>query len=152
MNVRPVSIRATFFVLAIGFGLSACAQSSTGTGSGGVASDNGAVYDAWRAARSHVEVTANGSVARMLGTRPGRSGNHEGFLLHLSGSAGRGLTVRVEDNVDLTGPIPLSEGQNVVVRGEYIFDQRGGVVHYTHRDPRGRHVSGYVLVDGKFYQ
>ena len=139
-------------VLTIALALSACAQSATSTGTTGVTSDNGAVYDAWRAGRSHIEVIANGSVARMLGTHRGRSGNHEGFLLHLSGSAGRGLTVRVEDNVDLTGPIPLSEGQDVVVRGEYIFDERGGIVHYTHRDPRGRHISGYVLVDGKFYQ
>ncbi|GAC1300460.1 MAG: hypothetical protein NVSMB19_07050 [Vulcanimicrobiaceae bacterium] len=114
--------------------------------------ENGAVYDAWRAGRSHVEVTAAGSVARLLGTRIGRSGAHEGFLLHLGGAAGRGLTVRVEDNVDLTGPIPLVEGAEVEVRGEYVFDPRGGVVHYTHRDPRGRHIAGYVLVDGKFYQ
>ncbi len=148
--VKPM--RAASGMLAIALGLSACAPSDNGGGSRGATSDNGAVYDAWRAARSHVEVTASGSVARMLGTRRGRSGNHEGFLLHLSGSAGRGLTVRVEDNVDFTGPIPLSEGQNVVVRGEYIFDERGGIVHYTHRDPRGEHMSGYVLVDGKFYQ
>ena len=150
MNDRPTRIRPIMLVLTVALALSACAQSATGTT--GITSDNGAVYDAWRAGRSHIEVVANGSVARMLGTRRGRSGNHEGFLLHLSGSAGRGLTVRVEDNVDLTGPIPLSEGQDVVVRGEYIFDQRGGIVHYTHRDPRGRHISGYVLVDGKFYQ
>ena len=152
MNDWSARIRVAFALLAIGIGFSACAPSATDTGSGSVASDNGAVYDAWRAARSHVEVTADGSVARILGTRLGRSGHHEGFLLHLSGSAGRGLTVRVEDNVDLTGPIPLSEGQNVVVRGEYIFNERGGILHYTHRDPRGRHISGYVLVDGKFYQ
>jgi hypothetical protein len=49
-------------------------------------------------------------------------------LLHLRGSAGRGLTVRVEDNVDLTGPTPLTEG------------------------PRGRHDGGYANVGGKVYQ
>jgi len=114
--------------------------------------DNSAVYDAWRAGRSHVEVTATGSVARMLGTRLGRSGTHEGFLLHLTGATGRGLTVRVEDNIDLTGPIPLSEGEFVEVRGEYVYDSRGGIVHYTHRDPHGRHIAGYVIAGGKLYQ
>jgi len=119
----------------------------------GAASDasNGAVYDAWRAGRSYVEVTASGSVARVLGTRSGPSGPHEGFLLHLRGSDGHGLTVRVEDNVDLTGQIPIREGDDVVVRGEYIYDRRGGIIHYTHRDPRGRHPGGYVKVGDRLY-
>ena len=124
------------------------------TGCANTASDdtrNGAVYDAWRAQRSHVEVTASGSVARVLGVHEGYFGRHEGFLLHLRGSAGRGLTVKVEDNIDLTGPIPLQAGDTVEVRGEYIYDPRGGILHYTHRDPRGRHPAGYILRNGTRY-
>ncbi|GAC1312850.1 MAG: hypothetical protein NVSMB21_23790 [Vulcanimicrobiaceae bacterium] len=130
-----------------GGALAGCARAGSLEGAG-----NAAIYDAWRTGRSHLEVTASGSVARLLGTRVGRSGAHEGFLLHLSGSAGRGLTVRVEDNVDLTGPIPLVEGEAVEVRGEYVFDARGGIVHYTHRDPRGLHPAGYVRAGDKLYQ
>lgn len=121
-------------MLGLALALAACATSS------GPAEANGAVYDAWANGRSHVEVTASGSVAQILGTRRGPSGVHEGFLLHLRGSAGRGLTVRVEDNVDLTGPIPLTEGDDVEVRGEYVYD------------PRGHHDGGYVRVGGKVYQ
>jgi hypothetical protein len=123
-------------------------------GCAGAQSDdpNGAVYSAWSEHRSHIEVTASGSVAHVLGTRAGPSGEHEGFLLHLRGAAGRGLTVRVEDNTDLTGPIPLQAGSDVEVRGEYIYDSRGGLIHYTHRDPRLRHPAGYVRVEGKVYQ
>jgi len=112
---------------------------------------NGAVYDAWRAQRSNVEVTAAGSVAGILGLRRGPSGLHEGFLLHLSGAAGHGLTVRVEDNVDITGEIPLAQGAQVEVRGEYVYDSRGGLIHYTHHDPRGRHPAGYVRVGDKTF-
>lgn len=112
---------------------------------------NGAVYDAWRSQQSRVEVTANGVVARDLGTRVGRSGAHEGFLLHLSGASGRGLTVRVEANVDFTGPLPVAAGEPVVVRGEYEFDSRGGVIHWTHHDPRGRHPDGYIEIQNKRY-
>ena len=122
-------------------------------GGGSDADDaNGAVYDAWRAGRSHLEVTAAGSVARVLGMRRGPSGVHEGFLVHLRGAAGRGLTVRVEDNVDLTGPIPLAAGDEVEVRGEYIYDALGGIIHETHLDPRGRRPAGFVKVGGKVYQ
>jgi hypothetical protein len=115
------------------------------------AAGNAAVYDAWRAERSHVEVTANGSVAKVLGLREGPSGLHEGFLLHLRGADGHGLTVRVEDNVDITGRIPLHAGDDVEVRGEYIYGPRGGLIHYTHHDPRARHPSGYVRVGGRLY-
>ncbi|GAC1443086.1 MAG: hypothetical protein NVS3B17_11300 [Vulcanimicrobiaceae bacterium] len=135
--------------LGVAFALAACAPHDSAA-NGRV--HNAAAYEAWRAGRSKVEVTVDGSVARLLGTRAGRHGAHEGFLLHLSGAEGRGLTVRVEDNIDLTGPIPLREGQFVEVRGEYVYDARGGIVHYTHRDPRANHVAGYVLVDGKYYQ
>lgn len=125
--------------------LGACAPASNDA-------SNGAVYDAWRAGRSHVEVTASGAVARILGEREGPSGKHLGFLLHLSGGAGRGLTVRVEDNLDLGGDVALQEGEAVTVRGEYIYDSRGGLIHYTHRDPRGRHEAGYVQAAGRIYQ
>lgn len=145
--MREVS-RRTRVTGALALALAAgCASPGTSA-----SADNAAIYDAWRSNRSHLEVTAEGSVARRLGTRVGRSGTHEGFLLHLTGAAGRGLTVRVEDNVDITGPIPLTEGAEVEVRGEYIFDRRGGIIHYTHRDPRGRHSAGYVRVNDKFYQ
>jgi hypothetical protein len=122
--------------------LGACGGNSSGN------DPNAAVYDAWRYHRAHLEVTADGSVARILGTRRGPSGVHEGFLLHLRGAGGHGLTVRVEDNVDITGPIPLTEGDDVEVRGEYIYDPRGGLIHYTHRDPGGRHAGGYVRAEG----
>ncbi len=112
---------------------------------------NAAVYQAWAQQRSHLEVTASGSVAKVLGTRRGPSGVHTGFLLHLRGAEGRGLTVRVEDNVDLTGPIPVQAGDDVEVRGEYIYDPRGGLIHYTHRDPRGNKPGGYVKLANRFY-
>jgi hypothetical protein len=144
MHVRAAAaIVAPFAAAALLLG--GCATSTTDTTS------NAAVYDAWRAHRSYVQVTATGSVARVLGTRVGPSGAHTGFLLHLRGSEGGGLTVRVETNVDITGPIAVQAGDDVAVRGEYIYDPRGGIIHYTHHDPRGRHPGGYVRVGGRVY-
>jgi len=136
---------ASILGLMTSLSLVACGGGATDAGS------NAVVYDAWRAGRSHIEVTASGSVARVLGQRQGPSGDHEGFLVHLRGADGHGLTVRVEDNVDITGPLTLKDGDDVVVRGEYIYDPRGGLIHYTHHDPRGRHVPGYVRVNGRLY-
>jgi hypothetical protein len=146
MTWSRTMVRSTRRLLLCAFvaALAACAPSGSDAG-------NGAVYQSWAQQRSNVEVTATGSVAKVLGTRRGPSGVHTGFLLHLRGAEGRGLTVRVEDNVDLTGPIPIRAGDDVEVRGESIYDPRGGLIHYTHRDPRGRRAGGYVRIGNRMY-
>jgi len=55
-------------------------------------------------------------------------------------------------NVDLAPRVPLAPGDSVEVRGEYDWNDRGGVLHWTHRDPGGRHEAGWVRHDGRLYQ
>lgn len=112
--------------------------------------DDSAVCAAYSASRSHVEVVADGTVTRVLGTRPGRVSPHEGFLLSLG--SGCKLVVRVEANTDFTGAIPITAGQHVSVKGEYEYYSLGGVIHWTHRDPRGRHEGGYIEAGGQTYE
>jgi hypothetical protein len=112
--------------------------------------DDRAVCDAYSAARSHIEVVADGTVTRVLGVAPGRVSPHEGFLLRLA--SGCGLIVRVEANTDFTGPVPLARDQYVAVKGEYEYYPLGGVIHWTHRDPRGRHEGGYIETNGRLYE
>lgn len=111
--------------------------------------DDAAVCMAYSASRSHVEVVADGTVTRLLGVQPGRVSPHEGFLLRLA--SGCSLIVRVEANTDFTGPISLERGQHVVVKGEYEYYSLGGVIHWTHRDPRGHHENGYIEAGGHVY-
>lgn len=132
--------------------LALAALAAGGCAHAGGADPNAAVYDAWRAGRSGVEVQASGAIARVLGERGGPSGPHEGFLLHLTGSGGHGLTVRVESNLDIMGRFPVGAGDFVTVKGEYEYDPRGGVIHWTHHDPSGRHPAGYVEVGGRRYE
>jgi hypothetical protein len=96
-----------------------------------------------------VEVTAQGTVTRDFGVRPGRESAHEGFLLRLSSDCN--LVVRVEANTDFTGAFAVRPGQPVEVRGEYEYYSRGGVIHWTHRDPRGRHPDGFIQTNGHQY-
>ncbi|HEY9180899.1 MAG TPA: DUF3465 domain-containing protein [Candidatus Baltobacteraceae bacterium] len=94
----------------------------------------------------HVEVyVPRARVVDVLGERSGRSGVHEGFVV----SAGAD-TYKVEDNVDITGPVPLQRGDAVSLLGQFECDD--GVIHWTHHDPRGRHPSGYIEVNGKLYE
>ncbi|HEV2261338.1 MAG TPA: DUF3465 domain-containing protein [Candidatus Rubrimentiphilum sp.] len=92
-----------------------------------------------------VEVTASGTVARLLGTTVTRSGTHEAFLLQTGG-----MNVRIENNTSITGPIPLTRGERVSLQGQYECND--GVIHWTHRDPRGRHMWGYIEAGGKIYR
>ncbi len=132
-------------ILSVTLGITGC-----GAASQNATVNNSAVYAAFASGTSGVEVSAAGRVTRTLGMRTGRSGIHEGFLMRADGKPA--LVVRVEDNVDLTGPIPLSEGERVVVHGQYEYYPRGGVIHWTHHDPAGRHPNGYIIVGGKTYQ
>jgi len=110
------------------------------------AGDVGAVLEAFKARRSGVEVEATGVVTRCLAAD--RSGSqHERFLLRVGD-----LSVLVAHNTDLAPSVPLSPGDTVQLRGEYEWNQLGGVIHWTHRDPAGRHAPGWVRVHGRLYQ
>jgi len=112
--------------------------------------DNARICAAYASAQSGVEVIGTGLVVAVLGTSNGPSGEHEGFVLKLTGDCD--LAVRVETNVDITGPVPLHAGETVVVKGQFEDDTSGGVIHWTHHDPSGRHITGYVEAAGKYYQ
>lgn len=93
----------------------------------------------------HVEVyIPDAVVVRVLGERDSRSGLHEGFVIRANGR-----TFRVEDNVDISGPIPLRRDDVVSLLGQFECDD--DVIHWTHRDPHGRHPAGYVKVNGRLY-
>jgi hypothetical protein len=111
--------------------------------------DDPGLCTAYADGRSHVEVVADGTVTRTLGIQPGRVSPHEGFLMRLGSACS--VIVRVEVNTDFTGSIPLQRGQQVLVKGEYEYYPLGGVIHWTHRDLRGRHAGGYISTGGRIY-
>jgi hypothetical protein len=112
--------------------------------------DNAHVCALYSSGSSGDEVLVRGNVVALLGSSTGSSGEHEGFLLKLHDQCD--LLLRVETNTSITGPVPLHEGERIIVKGQYEDDATGGVIHWTHHDPAGRHVAGYVLAGSKMYQ
>lgn len=108
--------------------------------------DGADVLEAFRTRRSGVEVQATGVVARRLADdRKGLP--HERFILRVGE-----LTVLVAHNTELAPHVPVAVGDTVEVRGEYEWTQLGGVIHWTHRDPDGRHAPGWIRLRGRVYE
>ena len=96
------------------------------------------ITTAYRARKSNVQVSGEGIVSRVL--PDDRQGiHHQKFILTLPS----GQTLLVAHNIDLAPRIPhLKKGDRISFIGEYEWNPRGGVLHWTHKDPHGRHASG----------
>lgn len=98
--------------------------------------------------RSHVWGVATGVVERLL-EDDHKGIPHQRFILSLS----TGSTVLVEYNLDLSPRIAdLALGDTVTVRGEYLWNDQGGMIHWVHHDPSGAPGGGWVQVHGRKYQ
>ena len=98
--------------------------------------------------RSGVRVRSEGVVTRVLADDNDGS-RHQRFLLRLES----GHSLLISHNIDLAPRVDgLHQGDSVAFAGEYEWNERGGVVHWTHRDPAGKHVAGWLRHDGKLYQ
>jgi len=106
------------------------------------------VERAYSAKRSDVQVQGSGVVIKSL--RDDNEGHrHQKFILRLAS----GNTILVAHNIDLAPKITsLKKGDTVMFYGEYEYDSRGGVVHWTHHDPQRRHTNGWLKHNGKTYQ
>ncbi|MDH3337277.1 MAG: DUF3465 domain-containing protein [Gammaproteobacteria bacterium] len=98
--------------------------------------------------RSGQQVRGSGKVTRILSDDNDGS-RHQRFILQLSS----GQTVLIAHNIDLAPRISsLSNGDLVSFYGEFESNPQGGVIHWTHHDPQGRHVAGWLEHDGRRYQ
>ncbi|MBI3606766.1 MAG: DUF3465 domain-containing protein [Nitrospirae bacterium] len=88
---------------------------------------------------SGITVEVTGRVERLLpDDREGS--NHQRFILRLPS----GRTVLIAHNIDLAPRAPVSAGDAVTVRGEYEYNEKGGVIHWTHHDPEGKRPGGWI--------
>lgn len=97
---------------------------------------------------SNLQVEGKGTVLKLLkDDTEGRK--HQKFLLKLTS----GLTILIAHNINLSVRIEnLNVGDEVEFYGEYEWNNKGGVIHWTHRDPNGRHINGWLKHQGKTYQ
>jgi hypothetical protein len=98
--------------------------------------------------RSNVQVQGGGSVSKVL-PDDNEGSRHQRFIVRLAS----GQTVLIAHNIDLAGRVSsLKPGDIVEFYGEYEWNERGGVVHWTHRDPQHNHADGWIKHNGQTYQ
>ena len=98
--------------------------------------------------RGGFQVEGSGVVIRILAD-DNDGGRHQRFILRLSS----GQTLLIAHNIDLAPRVDgVAEGDTVRFFGEYEWNPQGGVLHWTHHDPQGRHPDGWLQHDGSTYQ
>ena len=97
--------------------------------------------------RSDVQVIASGRVIKLL-PDDNHGSRHQRFLVKVSEED----VILIAHNIDLAPRVnALEKGDTIRFNGEYEWNDKGGVVHWTHKDPRGRHVHGWLEHEGKKY-
>ncbi|MGC8732164.1 MAG: DUF3465 domain-containing protein [Halothiobacillaceae bacterium] len=117
-------------------------QSSTASGS------DQRLAEAWERQQSGVLVEGRGTVEKLLSDDL-EGHRHQRFILRLAS----GQILLVAHNIDFAPRIHgLAVGDEVAFFGQYEWNPKGGVIHWTHHDPAGRHPAGWLRHQGQLYQ
>jgi molybdopterin converting factor small subunit len=110
--------------------------------------DATSLNEAYKNQQSNIQVKGSGKVIRILND-DNKGSRHQKFILKLNS----GNTILIAHNIDLAPKIhSISDGDTVQFYGEYEWNKKGGVVHWTHRDPNRHHISGWLRHKGNVYQ
>lgn len=111
------------------------------------ATPNTEISSAYKNQQSDIQVKAAGKVIKILAD-DNEGSRHQRFIVKVE----KNLTILIAHNIDLAQRAEISAGDTVAFSGEYEWNKKGGVVHWTHHDPRGKHQDGWIEVNGKRVQ
>jgi hypothetical protein len=103
------------------------------------------VTPAFESHRSGIWLALSARVMRVL---PDTDGTHvhQRFIVACSS----GQTVLIVNDVSIGERVPVSINARVTVRGQYIWNAEGGLVHFTHHAV-GSLQGGWILYQGRLY-
>lgn len=98
--------------------------------------------------QSNVQVYGSGVVTSILSDDLDGS-RHQRFIIELKSKQ----TLLIAHNIDLAPKIDgLSFNDQIEFFGEYEWNDKGGVIHWTHDDPEEIHVNGWIFHNNVIYQ
>ncbi|QDV06373.1 hypothetical protein Poly30_18820 [Planctomycetes bacterium Poly30] len=95
------------------------------------------------------QVEAEGEIVHILPDDTDET-PHQLFLVELS----NGITLKISHNTKVAPYVPIKKGDTIRFYGEYEYNSKGGVVHWTHRTQgtTNKHPHGWLLHKGKKYE
>lgn len=104
---------------------------------------NSSIINAFNAQQSSVQVKGCGKVTAILPDDNDGS-RHQRFIVQLDGVDTQ-HTILIAHNIDLAPKLgKLNVGDDVLFYGQYEYNPKGGVVHWTHADPAANHQNGWI--------
>jgi hypothetical protein len=98
--------------------------------------------------RRNLQMEGSGTVIKLLPDDI-KGSRHQRILLRVAPE----LTVLIAHNIDLAPRVhTVKQGDTIYFSGEYEWNEKGGVIHWTHHDPQGRHPDGWLRHNKKIYQ
>lgn len=114
----------------------------------GAGKADAALEAAYENHRSDLQIQGDGEVIKVL-SDDNEGSRHQRFILRTVS----GQTLLVAHNIDLADRIGgLRAGDHIEFNGEYEWNAKGGVIHWTHRDPQVRHEAGWIKHKGRTYE
>ena len=138
------------FVIAVyGFVEKAPKLFSNGTFLGSeIATSDLSIEKAFKNNQSNIQVGGSGKVVKILPDDT-KGSRHQKFIVELSS----GQTLLIAHNIDIAPRISnLNVGDHINFYGEYEWNSKGGVIHWTHHDPSGFHEDGWLNRGGEKYE
>jgi hypothetical protein len=109
---------------------------------------NEALVNAYQNKQSQVWLAGNGVVKKLLAD-DNKGARHQKFLVTINAQQ----TLLFAHNIDLAPSIDdLQVGDKIEFKGEYVYNPKGGVMHWTHHDPKGDLQGGWIKHNGKTYE
>jgi hypothetical protein len=106
------------------------------------------LLNAFQSEQSDLQIEGQGIVIKLLPDDT-TGDKHQKFILKLTTDQ----TLLVSHNIDLAPRIDLlGLGDSVEFYGEYEWNDQGGVIHWTHKDPVGKHPDGWLRYNDILYQ
>ena len=106
------------------------------------------IIQAYADKKSNIQVQSSGTVVKLLPDDL-KGAKHQKFLVNVTAD----VTILIAHNIDLAPRInSLKEGEEISFYGEYEWNPKGGIVHWTHHDPGKRHPDGWIKYRNRVYQ
>lgn len=106
------------------------------------------IEEAFSKRHNNIQVQGSGTVVKIL-PDDRKGSKHQKFIVKVANN----LTILISHNIDLAPRInSLSTDEDISFFGEYVWNSKGGLIHWTHHDPAKRHPDGWLKYQGRIYQ